>query len=207
MRKYALKRGAYFTKGEVGDYFKGNKVFLIFLLVIAGVSLITGVFTAIKSSNTITSYNIYDNLLVSFLKGDSSFLGYFFSRFFVTCLIILLMYLLSFSIFLMPLPILFLVYKAYILGVNSVVLILLFGISGIFNVVFVVLPCHLLILVCYVVAACLAMKRALVIKKYGRFCSPINSKKWFLFLIPIFSICLLETVLINLTYKTFIFVI
>lgn len=207
MRKYALKRGAYFTKGEVGDYFKGNKVFLIFLLAVSVISLITGIFTAIKSSNTITSYNISDNLLVSFLKGDSSFLGYFFSRFLVSCLIILLMYLLSFSVFLLPLPVLFLVYKAYVLGVNSVVLILIFGISGVFNVVFVVLPCHLIILICYTVAACMAMKRALIIKKYGRFCSPTNSKRWLLFLIPLFSICLLESILINLTYKTFIFVI
>ncbi len=208
MKNFVGYRGSYIVRNSYKGFLTKNKVLIVILSLSIILGIICGVFTALKSIAEISKFNINDATLVKFLKGNSSFLAFFSSRFFYYLFVLLIIFMLTFVPFLLPLPIIFLVYKSFILGSNLVVLISLFGIKGVFNVVFVFFPCQFLMLLCLgLIIICFVLK-TLERKRYGKTCSSIsNSKRWFLFIIPIFIINILEATLINFTYKTFIFVI
>ncbi len=205
MRRNTFYLGASKAKLGFKDFFSRHKVLIILFIIVIIIGLVSGIFTAIKSSSDISSSNITDNLLVKFLKGDSTVFGYFMTRFIFSALFVFLIIILSLWIFFIPLPILFLAYKSFVLGANSVVLIVLFGVSGVFNVVFVLFPCQLLTIVCYLIATIYSTTCSIDNKRYG-YNRQVN-KKCLYFLIPIFVICLIEAILINITYNTFIFII
>lgn len=208
MKNFVGYRGSYIVKNSYKGFLSKNKVLLTILILSIILGIVCGVFTALKSAAQISKFNINDGALVKFLKGDSSMMVYFSSRFFYYLLILGVIFLLTFVPFLLPLPIIFLIYKSFVLGSNLVVLITMFGVKGIFNVVFVFFPCQLLMLICLgLITACFVLK-LLERKRYGRTCNSLKSSKgWLWFIIPIFVINLLEAILINFTYKIFIFVI
>ena len=129
-------------KWTLGDCFKQNKLKLIISGCVLIVSLLTGIIIAIKYYNA--SYCLSDYGLVNFNGGLIS--SSFFTRFFSMLLIMLLLFLCSFTSWTFPLAILILAYRTYLLGLNLTLMFILFGIPGMVVSLIIALPCQLLIL-------------------------------------------------------------
>ncbi len=178
---------------------------MLFIVVLA---LITGIFTGIKASGDISISNCNDKSLVALFEDDISIFNFFVKRlFWYVCIICLLFVLCRFKA-IIPLSLIFLAYYAFSLGLNSVVISLVFGLGGALSSIIIIVPIQLCVLSCFCVGVIFAIKDCLIIGTYGRLigtCNPFI--KWVIIIIVLLFLCIIESLIINLTRSTFIFII
>ena len=185
MRTRRGYRNSYIVNGSLKELLYKNRVVIVISVLIIIGCIITGIMTALKVVDDITSDNIHDDILYKFLKSESSFTGYLFSRFLYSSAVIILMFFCSYSVILLVVPAIYIIHCSFNLGINCIVLTTLFGFSGVFNVVFIIFPCHLLTILLYILCFSIVVKRALVFRRYGRFCINNNCKLFCLILFVI----------------------
>lgn len=208
MRTRRGYRNSYIVNGSLKELLYKNRVVIVISVLIIIGCIITGIMTALKVVDDITSDNIHDDILYKFLKSESSFTGYLFSRFLYSSAVIILMFFCSYSVILLVIPAIYIIHCSFNLGINCIVLTTLFGFSGVFNVVFIIFPCHLLTILLYILCFSIVVKRALVFRRYGRFCISNNCKtKYFWLLVVAFVLSIIEAILLNFVCNTFIFAI
>ena len=122
--------------------FKESRFKIIISLSLIFIAFLTGVFVAIKLITVVSDY-----CLANFSNGILGSMSVFMSRLTSLVFIVGLLSLCSFTIFLIPVAEVILIYRAYLLGVNLLLMIMLHGISGIITAVIVVLPCQICMLV------------------------------------------------------------
>lgn len=195
-------------KLSIKNYLSKNKSFIILMVIIIIVALLTGIFTGIKCSGEISISNCNDNTLVKFFKRDISVVSFFVKRVFYYLFILLVMFLICRFKISIPIFLCYIAYLAFSLGLNSVVIVLVFGFGGAINVCLVVFPVKLSILIVMSLVCIFAIRDCLTINAYGRLVGCGNSfVRWLMFYGVIFLICVIETVFINLTCSSFIFII
>lgn len=207
-------KGSYYYKYSsnlklsMKNYFYNNKTFIFLMIFVIVLSLITGIFTGIKCSSDISISNCNDKVLVGLFEDDISIVSFFVKRVFSYFCVLLVMFLICRFKISIPLLIIFMAYTAFSLGLNIVVIILVFGFGGALNVVLVILPVHFCVLIIYSICTIFAIKDCLTICTYGRCIGDKNPiLKWVLLYILLFILAIIETVFINLTHASFIFII
>ncbi len=182
------------------DCLKNSKMMTIVLGIILVITFLTGVIVAIKAK---ASYDELQKIgVVCFGRSG------FFYRLLSMLFIALICFGCSFTDWLSPLAILFLAYRAYLLGINLCLIISVNGIGGIVTAILIVLPCQLLALLTLALFYLLLRRTCKDYKCFGW--SRISGQKgkiiiWSLILI--LSICILESLLFAIFSPTIILVI
>lgn len=193
--KSSVNRRIYRLKNKLSLYFNEYKftVLICFIFLIIGASF--GIFTAVKYSGEIELDNLADSNLVDFLKGDRGTMGLFFPYLFSFLFYCSVIIFINFKPFLSVITFLLLIIRSYLVAFDVTVIIILYGFTGILNVVLIILPCELMLLMILTIIAAVAIKRNINQKKFGPSfnCKPymINYSKIFVILIIVGIILML----------------
>ena len=192
-------------KYNLTGFFRFNKIKILVLIFIAVLGIFTGIFTATKSGINITNFQGYN--LYIYADGSVFSFDVFFYRMLSHITVLVIISICSYSIFLLPLSYILFFYRAYLIGLNCTFLIILFGFSGIFTSVIIIIPCQIIITFIFIIYFCLMINRAVEKKRFG-----ICNKPKFIniFLITLLILTLLnfiETMLLILLNARTIFVI
>ena len=128
------------ARGGIKDYIKKQKVLLIVLLFVALVSVLTGVFTAIKNADNYSSVWFDNYNIINFYNSEIGTWELFFNRFGSYLICLGVVFICSFNIFLSPFSIVVLVIRSYLVGLNCCFMFLLFGLSGMLTTIIIILP-------------------------------------------------------------------
>lgn len=182
--KYGLLRG-----------FVENKLLIFSLVLVAIIGLLTGIFVAIKCRITLSTLCDF-NLSICQCTESNAF-GSFCTRVFSCICNMLILTVSSLYIFLIPLGYLMTAYRTYLVGFNCALLVCLYGFSGAITSIIVVLPCQIIISLLLIIYFVCAINRAIQKKKFG--VSKISLVKiFFLFLLLLSIVCLIETILLSI---------
>ena len=134
---------SYKLQYSANELFKKNK----WKLIITSIVILVGIaFGIIFGFNHLTENYVKDEFISKFLTGNMSNFSSLFYRLLSVVLIMALLYLLSLTIWTLPLGLILLFYRAYLLGINLAILLRFYGISGIVLAIFI-FPFQLLILI------------------------------------------------------------
>lgn len=202
MNSNSVKFG-YELKNNLSKFLKRYKLLLCLAFSLLSIGFVFGVLTVTKNSSDIELDHLSDSGLIDLIKGDKTGMGLFFTHFisFACCFGLIIVCNLKpwFSV----LGWLVLIVRGYFVGFDITILILTFGIAGIFNVVLVIMPCELLIWCVLGVIFALKSHKNKIEKKYG--CYNVNySKLYFMFLICGALFILLRCLLLPLMRVTII---
>ena len=201
MKNSSKNQMMYSIKEFSCETIKRNKIKLMLVLLVTIIALLTGVIIAIKTKS-ISTFSKFLGQKSEHLNSTNFWLRLLsmlivFSFIFIGCL----------TKWLCPLAYLFLAYRAFLMGGNIMLLLLLNGISGIVIGVLVVLPCQLLTLIVYISFYLLFCDGKNYACHYG--CDRARGYKAIVIvsaLVALLLICLLESLLILVIPPKIIFV-
>ncbi len=193
MKNKSFNKKIYNIKNNFSKYFSEYKLVLILATLFLLLGIGTGIFTAVRYAGDLSLDNLSDSNLIEFLKGDKGTTGLIFPYLFSFCLFFGIIVFINFKPFMIGITYLALLIRGYLLGFDITILIILYGFAGIFNVFIIILPFDLIACLILLVVSSFAIKRNLIIKKYGatNSCNNlINYTKtcWFLFIVGILII-------------------
>lgn len=195
MKRSQNVRNKYKVKSFFQTFLGTYKLFLIIGSICLLIGIITGIFTAAGYSGSLLLTSITDKSLVGFLKSTSSngfslFFPYLLNFILLGSLIIFV----NFKPFLQIISYMVIIFNGYALGFNVTILIILYGFAGILNSIIIIIPFDLVLNLILIVCAAIAIKKNLIIKKYGCVYEKkyffINTKKAYIFLL-VFGIVLI----------------
>lgn len=181
-------------KDLICDCFFESKFKFFLTLFVVLIALVTGIIVAAKCFSSASINKLGDYGIVDLSKGLSS---PFFARLFSMILVLLLLFGFSYTKFCMPLALLLIAYRSYLLGLNLAIMFLLFGFSGIIISVIVALPCQL---ICLAVLSIFYLLQCKCTKDFSC-CHKGGGEKvrlLLLGLIALLLVCILETLLLLL---------
>ncbi|MBR2433525.1 MAG: hypothetical protein IKB21_02855 [Clostridia bacterium] len=201
---WRLSRKAMNLKYALLGFFRGSKVLILVLCVVAAIGVLTGVFVAIKSGITIANIGDF-NICIS-TSGKTIAFASVWDRFFSVTINFAIISVASLSIFLLPLGFVVVAYRAYLVGFNVALMVCLFGVGGAIWGIIVVVPCQLVLLAVEILFCAAMVQNADCKKKYGRPCC--SFPKWLLVCLGgSFLVCLVEAILLFVFSATAILVI
>ncbi len=181
-------------KYGITGFFRQNKIKIFVLIFLAVLGILTGVFTALKSG--ISVYNSQDYNLFVFTNGNLFSFDIFFSRMLSHITVIAVISLGSLTIFLLPFSYLIYIYRAYLIGFNCTLLIVLFGFAGIFTSIVIIIPCQIAVTFVFIVYFCIMINRAIEKRRFG-YCEKPKFLKVFLITLLILTLLnVIETLLL-----------
>lgn len=181
-------------KYGITGFFRQNKIKIFVLIFLAVLGILTGVFTALKSG--ISVYNTQDYNLFVFTNGNLFSFDIFFSRMLSHITVIAVISLGSLTILLLPFSYLIYIYRAYLIGFNCTLLIVLFGFSGIFTSIVIIIPCQIAVTFVFIVYFCIMINRAIEKRRFG-YCEKPKFLKVFLITLLILTLLnVIETLLL-----------
>ncbi|MBE7075689.1 MAG: hypothetical protein E7375_01285 [Clostridiales bacterium] len=160
------------------------------------VAIFTGVFVAIKSNNSHSLGQLQEISLGDFYSGVAASSSAFFSRTISLLVNVVLIALLSFSVFLFPIAEVLFVYRGYLFGLNFTLIFIMYGMGSIITAIVVILPCQLLTLGVLILGYIILQRLNANCKKFGG-----SESNRFLFVLLMF----LLVVLINLLETLLLF--
>lgn len=179
---------------------KRYKFRLLIVLIASLIAMLTGVILAIKTKS-VDYFSLWG-------KGQNRISQTSFWLRLLSMLVVFFMVVIgSLNVYLMPIGILFIAYRCFLMGGNITLLIILNGISGIVIGLMVIVPCQLISLTIFILAFLFLSEARGYKRKYE--CERQRHYFIFLMLIGILSIvvlCLLESLLICLFSPKVIFV-
>lgn len=177
MRDGNFFRSSYKFKNNISNFFKQYRITIIIVCCFFVLGLVAGIFTASKYSGNLELENIPDNNLVSFLCGDKSSFGLFFSYLVSLVIAVLLIIFFNFNWFCSLITIAYILVRGYTLGFVIFAIIGLFSFAGIINVILIIIPFWFSInfLLILISSICIAKNR--IIKKFGKHCYAGNNPR------------------------------
>ena len=164
---YSFYRNMSVARCELREHLSIFKWWYIWLAIFVIIGFIIGLITGFTIAPDATIDNIPDSILTSFICRDISVFGVFFARIFSMLAIIGIVFLANIRPFLCFLNVIFLVYRGFIVGATFALLIVLFNVSGILNVIFIIIPCHFTILLCLISVSAVMMSYNINSRIYG----------------------------------------
>ena len=180
----------------VTGFFRQNKIKIFVLIFLAILGILTGIFTALKCGVDISNIQGYN--LSIYANGNIFSFDIFFTRMLSHIVVIAVISLGSLSIFLLPISYLLFIYRGYSIGFNCTLLIVLFGFSGMFTSIVIIIPCQIALTFLFIVYFCLMIDRAIQRKRFGYCEKPKFLKLFFVMLIILILLNLIETLLLIL---------
>lgn len=135
-------------------------------LIVISIICIISVITGIVISASMPSIFPADEYIIGFEGAKSSF-GAFFSRTFSFTIVMLMIAVTTMTIYSFPISIILLGFRGYLIGFNICALCAGFGVSGLLDAIFIVLPCQLLMMFMLIFFCCFISKQHAVCRKYG----------------------------------------
>ena len=129
----------------VFDYLKPIKWQLVISAFVILVGFVLGIYFAFAKA---TADYANEDLLACFITGKMSNLSSMLYRVLSSLFMLLLLWLFSKTKFLMPLALILIFYRAYLLGINIGIMLRFYGLTGIIIAILIILPVQLLLL-CY----------------------------------------------------------
>lgn len=169
---YKIRRSLKF-KSVVNNFFLKHKTALVICIMFLLLGIISAIFTVIKYSDAIKIDNIFDNNFLLIIKGDRGVVGSFFSYLLIFLVFFGVIIFFNFKPWMMTFTFIILFYSGYVIGYNITILIVLFSFTGLLNGLLLVLPLELLVCLVLLIASAVAIKRCLIIKKFG--CTYFNN--------------------------------
>lgn len=174
---------------------KANKVKVVVSFSLILIAICTGIFVAIKYNNAYNLCQLQEIDIDDFYSGIAGSSSAFLSRSLSLCVNVLLLSLLAFSPFLLPLAEVLFVYRGYLFGLNFALMVIFYGLGGAITAIVVVLPCQLCIIAMMVMFFLVLQKINSNSKKFG--CADCNRILFVLiFLLLLLAVNLIETVLL-----------
>lgn len=190
-------------KDLVCDCYYESKIKFFITGFVMLVALLTGIIFAIKCfSGTGDVFNKYG--VVDLSNGLSSS---FFSRLFSMILVMLLLFGFSFTKFCMPLALILIGYRTYLLGLNLTIMFICFGVPGMIVSIIIALPCQILALASLCIFYMLQCKCSRDFNCCGREHMRRKLQLMLFCLVLLLIICILETLLLLLLSAKVILVI
>lgn len=175
-KKLSFYRNISTAKIEFAEHFSQYKWWYVLLAVFSVLGLIIGLITGFSIAPDATISKIPDSIFLNFIEGNSSIFGVFFARLFSIIAMFGLIFIFNFKPFLCFLNFIFLIYRGFVLGATISLLIILFNIGGVLNVIFIVIPCHLVMLIALISWSSVCMSFCFSTKMFG---GCIISKEFF----------------------------
>ena len=167
MIKISFYRLIMSAKNCLNEHFCKFKTWYVVLLNVAVVGIIVGLVTGLKIAPDSSISKMPDSILRGYIEGNVSIFGVFFSRFFSLLGIMLLIWATNCKPFLCFVSLLALVYQSFSIGATIAFLITLFNVGGILNVIFIVIPFHLLFLFVLMGWTCVCVGYNFECKNFG----------------------------------------
>ncbi len=190
--------------GLIG-FFRQNKLKLFVLIFLAILGILTGVFTALKCGVDISNAQGYN--LTIYANGNVFSFNVFFSRMLSYIIVIGAISLCSLSVFLLPISYLLFIYRGYLIGFNATLLIIIFGFSGMFTSIVIIIPCQIAFTFLFMIYFCIMINRAIQRKHFGYCEKPKFLKLFFITMLILLLFNLIETMLLILLNAKTIFII
>ena len=198
MKSKRITQNLYSLRYTATEFFTQNRYKLIICLLFCLVGLLTGIFTAIKLYNLGDSDVFEDFNLTYQLEDLEKFSQNFFGRLISYEIVLVLLFVFSLN----PIMYLFgwclLAYRAFLIFINCIMIILVFSFNGIIKSLLIILPCQILMLI-VLIAFFVFMCKQIRINKY------LKCKKFSNILYP-FLIATLVLTLINLVEIFLLFI-
>lgn len=150
-------------------FYKSNKAKLLILAFLLLLSLLTGIFTAIKLYNINSEVNLLNYSFVTLIDGAIYTFSIFIKRFLSMLLVIGLLILFSLNKYISVFGYLLLCYRAFLLSINCTLIVIVLGIGGAINGILIILPCHLIEILLMSLIFILGMSACKNKKAYGSF--------------------------------------
>lgn len=136
------------------------KLRLIITYVLLVLGLFIGVFVAVRLNNDGILDKAGDYGFVDFSLSNVASFSSFFKRLLSFAVLGGLICLFSLTIFLYPIAEIILIYRAYLIGLNLVIIIICGGLGGLFTSLLIILPCQLVAIMILSTMFCIFSKQA-----------------------------------------------
>lgn len=177
------------------DILKESKIKAVIVSVVVLIALLTGIIVAAR---THTAFASIDNYGIIDVK-TGTLTTTFFTRFFSMLFIGLILLGCSFSVYLFPIGVIFIAYRAYLLGLNICLMIVHYGFSGVIVTIIVAFPCQLITLALMCLFFILMSKTIKDFKCFGGCRVPKQRMKIIICgLLCLLIICIFESLLLLL---------
>ncbi len=207
MNKNVWHREADILRFELKEHFATYKKWYVVFGILLLIGLVAGIIVGISMRTNLTITKVPEKTFVNFVTGKSSIVGLFFSRLGSVVLLCVAIWLSCIRPWIGALGIALIVYRSFMLGVTSAMLVLLYNISGAINVLLIVIPCYMSLLCVLASFAIITMRYSASTKVYGG--SVLSRDFWcihkkpfiFLGMVILFTI-VLELILLPLLSST-----
>ena len=184
---------------------KDCKLKTIIVFTVSTIALLTGIIVAIRTHN---NYSISNDFGVVDITSNSVSVSTFFTRLLSMCLVFLVLFGSAYNRYTFIIGIVFLAYRAYLLGLNVCLMIVFYGFSGVVVSVIVAFPCQLITLAILGIFFILMSKTFVDYRAFGGCRIPRQKTKLVVItLILLLSICIIESILLTLFSAKIILVI
>lgn len=188
------------------DFFRDYKFKILITFFILFIFLLTGIILAVRYQNSLSMNMLNDFGIVDF--AGSGITTSFFSRMLSILLMMAMLFGCSYVKFLMPLAVLLLSFRTYLLGFNLTIMFLSYGFPGIIISFIVILPCQLAMLIALCGFYFLMRKCTCDCQQFGGCNANKDKLKLILWsFLLLLLICLLETLLLLIFNASVIIVI
>ncbi len=189
----------------VMDSCKASKIKTLSLLVVITIALITGIIVAIRTHD---NYNISNNFGVVDISSNEVNSSTFFTRLLSMLLVFVVLLGSSYNNYTFIIGIIFIGYRAYLLGLNICLMIVFYGFSGVIVSVVVAFPCQLLTLLVLATFFITMSKTFCDYRSFGGCKIPRQKTKIILTaLVCLLLLCIIESILLALFSAKIILVI
>ena len=178
------------------DTIKQCKIKSIIITSLVVIALITGIIVGARTHN---NYTISNNFGVVDISDNGVMSSTFFTRLLSMIVVFLILLASSYNNYTFVIGIIFLGYRAYLLGLNICLMVTIYGFSGIVVSVIVAFPCQLLTLLVLSAFFIMMSKTFCDYRSFGGCSTPKQKSKIILTtLCVLLLLCLLETLLLAL---------
>ena len=182
---------------ELGNFIfesiKINKFMLIIFLVISIITLFTGIIVAAKTHSSIMANDNFGLVDIT----TSGLTTTFFTRLLSMLFMVLILFGCSFTIYVVPISIIFISYRSYLLGLNICLMIINYGFSGALISIIVAFPCQLIAIGVMILYYVTMLKTNKDYKAWGGCRTPYQRLKILIItIIVLLLLCLLESLLL-----------
>lgn len=128
----------------ISEFYRKNRWLIWLLGILLVVSLLTGIFTAIKLYNIDNSIELDDYSMNALIDGSVYSFGYFMLRLLSCAILVGLLYIFSLNSFVSTFGVLLLMYRAFLITLNCVLVVIKLGVGGTITALLIILPCQLI---------------------------------------------------------------
>ena len=144
----------YSFKSRLGEC----KLRLIISGILVAIGIFIGIFVAIRLKHEQMLDQAVNYGFIDFSVVKIASLSSFFWRFISSIILIALLSLFSLTIFIYPIAELILIYRAYLIGLNIVIILISSGLNGLFTAILILLPCQIISLTSLLIFFCIFSK-------------------------------------------------